>query len=70
MCENRTGIVRDILSILSRNRISLLGINTTENGRFLTAKVLTNINHREKGEQILLKLRKVTGVQEINFRLL
>lgn len=70
VCENHTGIVRDLLSVLSRNRIPLISINTTENGRFLTAKIVADINQREKGELILLKLRKISGVQEINLRLI
>ena len=70
ICTNRTGIVRDILSVLSRNHISLIGIQTTENGRFLTAKVTADISQREKGERIFLKLRAVKGVDEINFKMI
>ncbi len=68
-CESRIGMIKDILAILSRNRIPLISVNTYENERFPIVKIITDIHDRKKGEQIFLKLRKVDGVKEINLRM-
>lgn len=70
ICENRIGIAKDLLSIFSRNKIPLESVNTIENGRFPTIKIIADISSREKAEQLFLKLRKVDGVKETHLRLI
>ncbi|MFA7202013.1 MAG: RelA/SpoT family protein [Candidatus Paceibacterota bacterium] len=69
VCENRIGMIKDVLAILSRNRIPIISVNTYENERFPIIKIIADIQDRKRGEQIFLKLRKVEGVRELNLRM-
>ena len=70
ICEARIGMVKDILAVLSRNRIPLISINTFENERFPMVKILVDISERRRAEQLFLKLRKIEGVKEMNLRMI
>jgi len=69
VCQNRIGMVRDITSVLSRNHVSIVSISMQENAQFPVVRLLVHIDTRERAEQIFLKIRKVEGVKEINFKL-
>ncbi len=70
ICQNRIGMAKDILAMLSRNHISVINISMTENGHFATIRLVVAITTRERAEQVFLKLRKIEGVKEISFKLI
>ncbi len=67
-CSDRVGLIKDISSVFSRNKISIRSMHSNEE-KVPTFKLIADIQTREKAEQILLKLRKIDGVKEISFQL-
>ncbi len=66
--QDRVGLIKDISAVFSRNRISIVQIqSTTGKGATLT-RLTANINNKEKAQALMFKLKKVKGVKEINFK--
>lgn len=69
-CESRVGMIKDISSVFSRNKISITSLQTIENEKYPLIKALVDIDNRTRAEQILLKLKKIEGVKEISYKLI
>ena len=65
-CADRVGLIKDISSVFSRNKITIRSIQTTDE-RFPMFKVVADIPAKEKAEDIFIKLRKIEGVKEISY---
>lgn len=67
-CSDRVGLIKDISSVFSRNKIGIRSLSSND-ARFPTIKVIVDIQNKERAEQILLRLRKIDGVREISYSL-
>ncbi|MEE8131647.1 MAG: DUF493 family protein, partial [Candidatus Paceibacterota bacterium] len=71
--EDRVGLLKDISAVFSRVHVNIT--KTTANfeekkrGRFPLVKIRCEIDNKEKIEKLILKLKGIGGVKEINYKL-
>lgn len=72
VAEDRLGLVKDISSVISRSKVNITNINTGEmaGSNFHTLKITCDLKDSDKLNKLLIKLKKVPGVREANYRLI
>ncbi len=68
-CSDRVGLIKDVSSVFSRNRITIVSMSSSDD-KFPQIKVIAAIERKDRAEQILLKLKKVEGIREISYQLI
>jgi GTP pyrophosphokinase len=68
--QHRIGLLKDISSVISRSRVNIIKVimPQAKNGP-LAIKVRCDLDDKKKIENLLLKIKKVEGVKEINYKL-
>lgn len=67
-CHGRVGLLKDISAIFSRNHMRIFSAQTMGTDPIITIKITTDSMDKEKAEGIMLKLKKVDGIKEINYK--
>jgi uncharacterized protein with ACT and thioredoxin-like domain len=68
-CQERIGLLKDISSIVSRNHISIVKLETFFNEKYPFVRLVIGTDNIKKAESIMLKIRQVEGVKEISYRI-
>ncbi|MBI4993452.1 bifunctional (p)ppGpp synthetase/guanosine-3',5'-bis(diphosphate) 3'-pyrophosphohydrolase [Candidatus Wolfebacteria bacterium] len=66
---DRIGLLKDISSIFSRNRINIQTTNTNLIGQHRLIKIKCEAD-KEKSEKLILKLKKIKEIKEINYKII
>jgi len=67
--QDRIGLIKDISSIFSRNHINIQTINMADVSGQSVVKIRCAID-KEKAEKIILKLKKIKEIKEINYKVI
>ncbi len=67
---DRIGLLKDISAVVSRSHINISNIIVLKTNVLPFIKVVCDVGDKEKIERLILKLKNVDGVKEINYRLL
>lgn len=65
--ENRIGLIRDITSTIARFHIDIISVNTITNAKFPGLRIRCDTTDKEKMERLMIELKKIKAVKEINF---
>jgi GTP pyrophosphokinase len=70
LADNRIGLIKDISGVISRSHIGIMGINTAldSRGHFHVIKVECDIADQEKVQRLILKLKSVKEIKEIEYK--
>ena len=68
--EDRVGILKDVSTAISRSHINIIGVNVPPTTHFPVIKIRCELNNKEKTEKLVLKLKEIKGVKEINYKLI
>lgn len=70
IAENEIGILKDVAHVISRSHVNVLSINSSQekHGRFHVMKIKCNTDDKEKIMKIILKLKGIKAVKEIEYR--
>jgi len=68
--ENRVGLIKDISTAINRSHINILSFHAEnlKGSRFPFSKVEIQSVDKQKIEKLILKLKKINGVQEISYK--
>lgn len=68
--EDRVGLIKDVSSIIARSHINIVSLNSSSRGRgnFHLIKVRCDTGDKDKIWKIILKLKAVKGIKEIDYR--
>ncbi|MEK7149687.1 MAG: RelA/SpoT family protein [Patescibacteria group bacterium] len=67
--SDRIGLFKDIAAVISRSHINIAEMNVPKTAHFPAIKIICDTSDKEKVEKLILKLKNVGGVKEINYRL-
>ena len=68
--DDRVGLLKDVISIVSRSHINMNGVQTARSDRFTTIKIGCETTDKEKIEKIIVKIKKeIKEVKEISYGL-
>lgn len=65
----RMGLIKDISGIISRSHITIVNLNAQASEKFQTIKAVLGLANKEKIEGIIVKLKRLKEIKEINYRL-
>ena len=68
--EDRVGILKDVSAAISRSHINIISVNVPPATHFPVIKIRCELNNKEKTERLVLKLKEIKGVKEINYKLI
>ncbi|MBI5306284.1 RelA/SpoT family protein [Candidatus Wolfebacteria bacterium] len=68
IAEDKIGLLKNITSVFSRNRVNIQTTNITPSGKYGIIKISCEAN-KEKTEKLILKLKKIKEVREINYKI-
>lgn len=66
---DRIGLLKDISSIISKNHINIHSSHSETSGNFHIIKIRCETD-KEKAEKLILKLKKIKEIKEINYKLI
>ncbi len=66
---DRVGLLKDVSAVISRAHINIVKVDVPPSRNFPILKIRAAVNDKEKIEKLILKLKKVEGVKEINYKL-
>jgi GTP pyrophosphokinase len=68
--ENRIGLLKDVSATVSRSHVNIIKATMAEGRKGLsTIKIRCDLSEKKKAESLLLKIKKIDGIKEINYRL-
>lgn len=68
-CKARIGLIKDITSIVSRNHLPVMKLETFLNGKYPFIKLVVGTDNKEKAETLMLKIKKIDGIKEIGYKM-
>ncbi len=70
IAEDKVGLLKDISGIISRSHVNIVGIKSSQQkrGSFHIIKVNCEINNKKKILKIILKLKSLKEIKEIDYR--
>lgn len=70
--QNRIGLIKDISTVIARSHINILSINTLNqpSSHFTTIKIQCGITDKSKIERLILKLKDLKEIKEINYKII
>lgn len=70
--ENRVGLIKDISAVIARNHIGILSFHSDDpkGNRYSFDKVEIQISEKTKIEKLIVKIKAISGVKEISYRLI
>lgn len=70
IAEDRIGLLKDVSSIISRSHVNIISVSSAprERGVYHTIKVLCDTDNKSKIAKIILKLKNLKEVKEIDYR--
>lgn len=66
--EDRVGLLKDISTIISHSHLNIISINTTQNAKFPTLRIICENDKKEKAEKLALKLKRLREIKELNYK--
>lgn len=70
ICRARIGLIKDITTVISRNHLPVMKMETFLNEKYPCIKIAVGTDNKEKAEHLLLKIKKINDVREISYRLI
>lgn len=70
IAADRIGLFKDIAAVVSRSHINISEMNVPKTPNFPSIKIICDITDKEKVEKLVLKIKNVEGVKEVNYRLI
>lgn len=67
--EDRLGLLKDILEVISRSHINILSMNTQQNAKFPYIKMYAPVLAKDKADKLMVKLKKIKEVKEVGYKL-
>lgn len=70
--EDRLGLIKDISSVITRSHVNILSFHTPKapgGSRFSSHKVECGTADRQKIEKLVLKLKNISGVKEVGYKI-
>lgn len=71
IADDRVGLLKDISTIISRAHINIISVNSqpnTPNSQFHTIKITCEHISREKADKLVLKIKHLKEVKELNYK--
>jgi len=70
IAEDRMGVLKDVADAISRSQINIITVNSSQekHGRFHVMKIKCNTDDKEKIMKVMLKLKGIKAVKEIEYR--
>ncbi|MDP3956817.1 MAG: TGS domain-containing protein, partial [bacterium] len=68
VADNRVGLLKDITIAISRSHVNIASASTQQNARFNVLKVVCDVASKEKAEKLVLKIKQLKGVKELNYK--
>lgn len=71
IATDRVGLLKDISSIISRVHINIISVNSqpnTPNSQFHTIKITCEHINKEKADKLVLKIKRLKEVRELNYK--
>ncbi len=69
IASDRIGLFKDVAAVVSRYHINISEMNVPKTTSFPIIKIVCDITDKEKIEKLILKIKGVEGVKEINYRI-
>ena len=69
IASDRIGLLKDLSLVISRSHINILRADIPKTDRLPVLKIRCAVSDKEKIEKLILKLKEVKGVKEINYKL-
>lgn len=66
--DDRVGLLKDITSIISRSHVNIISISTQPNAKFHAIKIICEIANKEKADKLVLKIKQMKEVKELNYK--
>lgn len=68
--EDKIGVLKDVADTISRSHVNILSINSSseKHGRFHIMKIKCNTEDKDKVMKLILKLKEIKAVKEIEYR--
>ena len=67
--RDRIGILKDVSNAISSKKINIISLNTdTKNKNFPVLNVTLNLKDKNKLQSVVLGLKKIKGVEEVNYK--
>ncbi len=68
--EDKIGVLKDVADVISRSHVNVISINSSSerHGRFHAMRIKCNTDDKEKIMKIILKLKGLKAVKEIEYR--
>lgn len=70
IANDRIGLLKDLSSVISRSHINIIKADVPKTDQIPIIKIRCAVDNKEKIEKLILKLKEVKGVKEINYKLL
>lgn len=68
-CRARIGLIKDVTTVISRNHLPVMKLETFLNEKYPFIKIVLGTDSKEKAEHLVLKIKKINDIQEISYRL-
>ncbi len=65
--EDKLGLLKEILTVFSRNHVNIISVNTISNARFPILKIKCELTTRENIKKLILKLKAIKSIKEISY---
>jgi GTP diphosphokinase / guanosine-3',5'-bis(diphosphate) 3'-diphosphatase len=69
IAEDNIGVFKEITKIFSRNHVNINSINTFTNAKFPVLKLRCDLTNKRKIEKLILKLKIIPSIKEINYHM-
>jgi len=71
VAESRIGVIKDISSVMAASHLKILAFNNPNmpGSRFSIHKIECNTTDKKKLEKLVLKIKKISGVREVGYKL-
>ncbi|MDP1689176.1 MAG: RelA/SpoT family protein [bacterium] len=71
VATDRVGLIKDITVIISRAHINIISVNSQANApssQFHAIKIICEHTSKDQAEKLAMKIKKLKGVKELNFK--
>jgi GTP pyrophosphokinase len=65
--EDKIGLLKEILTVFSRNHVNIISVNTVSNAKFPILRIKCDLAIKDKIEKLILKLKAIKSIKEINY---
>jgi GTP pyrophosphokinase len=66
--DDRIGLLKDIMITISRSHVNISSVSTQQSAKFSTLKITCEMASKEKADKLVLKIKQMKGVRELNYK--